>query len=148
MSTLHLARPDDLEKLSTLVAANHAAQGIDMDEDSRRAALAPLLDGLPQGAAYLIGPRVAPVGYILLSFGWSVAAGGMTATLDEVYIRERVRGRGMGTEALLALLPGLEANGIRAILVTLPPEAPRARRLFTRTGFGAREDCLTMIRTA
>ena len=53
-----------------MVAAFHAEAGIAQDDAGRRAALAPLLEGSPYGAVYLIGPARAPVGYLAVCFTW------------------------------------------------------------------------------
>ena len=76
MTALTLARPDDLERLTPLVAAFHDEAGIVQDDATRRAALTPLLAGSPHGVAYLIGPARAPIGYVILSFGWSMEFAG------------------------------------------------------------------------
>jgi ribosomal protein S18 acetylase RimI-like enzyme len=148
MSTLQLARPDDLEKLLPLVAAFHAFQGIEQSEEARRAALMPLLEGTPHGVAYLIGPRVAPVGYIVVSFGYSVELGGLDGFIDEFFIREKVRRRGMGSEVLLTLLPALESHGVKALHLEVSRNNPDARRLYARAGFRPREQFHLMTRTA
>ena len=148
MSTLQLARPDDLPKLEPLVAAYHQFEGIETTPEHRAAALMPLLEGTPHGVAYLIGPRVAPVGYIVISFGYSVELGGMDGFIDEFFIRERVRGRGMGSEVLLSLLPALEQNGIKALHLEIDRDNDAAQRLYRRAGFKPREKYHLMTRTA
>ena len=100
MKSLHLATPDDLPKLIPMVSAFHVEQQYETDEDHVVAALMPLLDGSPYGAIWLIGPRRSPVGYLAVTFGWSIEFGGLDAILDELYIRPAVRGRGMGGEAI------------------------------------------------
>ena len=148
MSTLQLARPDDLPKLEALVAGYHAFEGIDSTPESRAAALMPLLEGTPLGVAYLIGPRVAPVGYIVISFGYSVELGGMDGFIDEFFIRERVRGRGMGSEVLLSLLPALEQHGLKALHLEVDRDNEAAQRLYARAGFKPRDKYHLMTRTA
>ena len=147
MSTLQLARPADIDKLEPLVAAYHAFEAIESTEEGRRAALAPLLDGTPHGVAYLIGPRVSPVGYIVISFGYSVDLGGIDGFVDEFFIRERVRGRGMGSEVLMSLLPALSAHGVKALHLEVARDNTRAQRLYQRAGFKPREDYHLMTRT-
>ena len=83
-AALRLARPDDLDRLMTLVSAFHAEEGIEQDADQLREALLPLLEGIPHGCIYLIGPGRAPLGYIILTFGWSVEFGGMDGFVDEI----------------------------------------------------------------
>ena len=148
MSSLHLAQPDDIEKLLPLVAAYHAFEGIEQSDDARRTALAPLLNGTPHGVAYLVGPRKAPVGYIVVSFGFSVELGGLDGFIDEFFIREKVRGRGMGTDVLLTLLPALESHGLKALHLEVSRDNDSARRLYTRAGFKPRESYHLMTRTA
>lgn len=148
MSTLQLARPEDIDKLEPLVAGYHAFEGIETTEDARRDALGPLLDGTPHGVAYLIGPRVSPVGYIVISFGYSVELGGIDGFIDEFFIRERVRGRGMGTEVLQSLLPALERHGVKALHLEIGRDNEAARRLYERAGFKPRATYHLMTRTA
>ncbi|GAA6162366.1 hypothetical protein NBRC116590_00700 [Pelagimonas sp. KU-00592-HH] len=145
-AALHLAKPEDLDRLVPLVAAFHAEEGITQDETTRRNALLPLLEGSPLGAIYIIGPTRAPVGYIVLTFGWSVEFGGMDAFVDELFIRSAVRGRGMGSETLLTLSKMLGQAGVRALHLEVDRENETAKRLYTRTGFKARDRYMLMTR--
>lgn len=140
MSTrLHLAGPDDLERLMPLTAAFSAEMGIEIDEDHRRAAVAPLLEGSPHGAVYLIGPQKAPVGYIILSFGWSLEFGGMDGFVDELYIRPAVRGRGMATDVLYSLPRALRDAGLKALHLEVRREDKAAQRLYRKARFELRD---------
>ncbi|WP_322865584.1 GNAT family N-acetyltransferase [Aquicoccus sp. G2-2] len=148
MSTLTLARPEDFDRLAPLVATFHAESGFETTEDGRRTAIEPLLEGTPHGVAYLIGPRRAPVGYIVISFGYSVEMGGIDGFIDEFFIRDKVRGRGMGTEVLLSLLPALGQHGVKALHLEVERGNARALRLYTKAGFVAREGYHLMTRQA
>lgn len=145
-AALHLAKPDDLPRLQSLVARFHAHEGIQQSDEDRAAALRPLLEGSPHGAAYLIGPRQGPVGYIVVSFGYSVEMGGIDGFIDEFYIRENVRGRGMGGEVLRSLMPALADSGVRALHLEVDRENLDAKRLYARLGFEPREKYHLMTR--
>lgn len=147
-AALHLATPDDLHRLEPMVAAYHAVEGIGSTSDHRRAALTPLLEGSPHGAVYLIGPRRAPVGYIAVTFGWSIELGGMDGFIDEIFIRDGVRGRGMGSEVLSALLPRLADAGVKAMHLEVAHTKTRARAFYERHGFTPRERYHLMTWTA
>lgn len=138
-AALHLAGPDDLPRLAPMVAAYHAFEGIESSEAHIEAALMPLLEGSPHGCAYLIGPRKAPIGYAILAFGWSVEFGGLDGFVDEFFIREGVRGRGIGTEALAALQRAMKEAGLTALHLEVGPENGRAKAMYTRRGFRLRE---------
>lgn len=135
---LHLATPADLAKLDPMIAAYHALEGIASDADHRRAAVLPLLEGSPHGAIWLIGPKISPVGYIAVCFGWSIEMGGLDGFIDELWIREKVRGRGMGTEAVATLLKSLKGAGLMALHLEIAPENGRAEHLYRRLGFARR----------
>jgi ribosomal protein S18 acetylase RimI-like enzyme len=143
-AALHLAGPADLDRLCALVGAFHAEEGLASTEEARHAAIAPLLDGIPHGAAYLIGPTRAPVGYVILSFGWSLEFGGLDAYLDEIYLRPAVRGRGIASETLTALPGALAGGGIRAMHLEVDKGNEPAKRLYARLGFKAREGYMLM----
>lgn len=136
---LHLAATGDLDRLERMVAAYHAFEGIESDQAHRRAALEPLLEGSPHGAVWMIGPKMAPVGYIAISFGWSIELGGLDGVLDEFWIREAVRRRGMGGEALLALQKTLKAAGVVALSLEVAHGNATALRLYERAGFRRRD---------
>ncbi|MEO9824928.1 MAG: GNAT family N-acetyltransferase [Paracoccaceae bacterium] len=134
---LHLAGADEVEKLLPMVARYHANEGIELTDEERAAAVAPLLEGSPLGAVWFIGPKMAPVGYVAVSFGWSIEMGGMDAFIDELWVREKVRGRGMGSEALAALIPALTQAGVKALHLEVADGNP-AERIYKRAGFKRR----------
>ena len=146
-AALHLARPEDLERLLPLVAAFHGEEGLELSAEQRRDALEPLLDGIPHGCVYLIGPARAPLGYVIVTFGWSVEFGGMDGFVDEIYIRPAVRGRGIATEVLSELPKALAGAGLKALHLEVDRENETAQRLYTRARFRARERYMLMTRT-
>ncbi|MDA7964989.1 N-acetyltransferase [Ruegeria sp.] len=145
-AALRLARPQDLDRLMGLVAAFHAEAGIEQDADQRREALLPLLEGIPHGCVYLIGPGRAPLGYIILTFGWSVEFGGMDGFVDEIYIRPAVRGRGIASEVLLELPKALADAGLTALHLEVDRTNEAAQKLYLRTGFRPRDRYMLMSR--
>jgi len=146
VTALHIATPSDLMRLLPLVAAFHDESGIAQTDAGREGALGPLLDGIPHGVVYLIGPRAAPIGYVVISFGWSLELGGMDGFVDEIYIRPGVRGRGIGTEILLKLPKALADAGLCALHLEVARENTRARKLYEKLHFKARESYMLMTR--
>lgn len=147
MSTrLHLAGPDDLDRLLKLTADFSAEMGIENDADHRGKALMPLLEGSPHGAVYVIGPAKSPVGYVILSFGWSLEFGGMDGFVDELYIRPAVRGRGMASDVLYSLPKALKEAGLKALHLEVAREDEDAQRLYRRARFVPRDGAMLMSR--
>ncbi len=134
-AAITLAGPDHLQALLGLMSRYHDEQGITLDDDHRLKAVAPLLTGSPLGAAWLIGPTRAPLGYVLVTFGWSVASGGMIGWIDEVYVRPSVRNRGIGTEVVHAVAVSLGKSEMNELHVRLAPQDDAIARFYARAGF-------------
>ncbi|MEC7298426.1 MAG: GNAT family N-acetyltransferase [Pseudomonadota bacterium] len=146
MTALHLAGPEDLPRLLPLVAAFHEEFGLPLDDDHRVQALAPLLDGSPYGAVWLMGPSRAPIGYIILTFGWSVEFGGMDGFVDELYVRPAVRRRGIATEVLEQLPKTLAETGLRALHLEVREDDDQTVKMYRRQLFKPREGYMLMTR--
>ncbi|AEI94335.1 GNAT family N-acetyltransferase [Roseobacter litoralis] len=146
-AALTLAAPDHLEKLDTLVAAFHQEAGITLGAEARRTGILPLLEGSPHGAAYLIGPPRAPIGYLVITFGWSLEFGGLDGFIDEIFVRPGVRGRGIASETLLALPRALAGAGLKALHLEVERSAEDKQRLYQRAGFKSRDNYMLMTKT-
>ncbi|WP_323782312.1 GNAT family N-acetyltransferase [Thalassovita sp.] len=144
MTALHLAGPDDLDCLLPQVRSFQDDRGITRSDDDRAAALRPLLEGSPHGAVYLFGPKRAPIGHVVISFGWSLEVGGMTGFIDEIYVRPSVRGRGIGTEVLTALTKALVGAGLKALHVDLNRGDEKSRDFYARLRFREHSDHFLM----
>ena len=139
MAALTLCRPEDAERLADLMFRFAAEYRLAGQDEARNAAVRPLLEGSPYGAAYLFGPPRAPTGYLVVTFGWSIELGGMEAWIDEIYVRTAVRGRGLATEALFALARALREAEVAAIHLEVDRDDPAAQKLYHKCGFALRE---------
>ncbi|MEP4430816.1 MAG: GNAT family N-acetyltransferase [Hyphomicrobiales bacterium] len=145
-ASINLAKPEDLDKLDALVAAFHDENGIKLSLEKRRAGLGPLLEGIPHGCAYLIGPPRAPIACVIVTFGWSIEFGGLDGFIDELYVRPGVRGRGVAGEVLLTLPRTLASAGMKAIHLEVDTSNQTAQRLYARAGFKLRDQYALMTR--
>ena len=123
-ATLRIAQPADAERVLRLVLACHEEAGLTPDPADREIALAALLAGEAPGALYLIGPPSSPVGYLSVSFGHAISAGGTEAYLDDLYIRPPVRRRGMAGEAVELLAKMLADHDVKRLHMTVPDAVP------------------------
>ncbi|MBM3598115.1 MAG: GNAT family N-acetyltransferase [Alphaproteobacteria bacterium] len=103
-----------------------------------RRALAALTRGTPHGAGYMIClPDGLPVGYVVISYGFSVEFGGPDSFLDDLYIAPAHRNRGLGSRVLQRLRSVLHGHGVRAMHLQVMPGNNRASRFYARHGFVA-----------
>jgi ribosomal protein S18 acetylase RimI-like enzyme len=109
-------------------------------------ALEPLLVDDAFGQVWLIddAPDAAePVGYGLLTWGYSLESGGRDALVDELYVRQR--GRGVGADALAQMLDAAAAAGARRAFLETESHNERVRAFYSRLGFRT-EDSVWMSR--
>lgn len=132
-TAINLGGREDAPRALDLMQRYHDEAGLPYDDDHRAAVVQPLLDGSPLGAIWLIGPTRAPLGYVMMTFGWSVTHGGMVAWLSEAYIRNSVRNRGIGTEVMHAIAVSLRGAGVRALHASTTDD--QAMKFCARVGF-------------
>ena len=139
-AVLTLASIGDLGKVAPLVAAFHAEKALTTTEPQRLAALTHILEGAYLGALYLIGPRVAPFGYVVVAHGFSIEFDRPDAFIEEIYFRPPVRGKGIGGESLLQMCEILEASGTKAMHLEVDQTNTVAQWRYSRDGFDLRSN--------
>lgn len=118
-----------------------------MSEDARRRAVAGLLADDRLGVVFAISEDGAWAGYAALTWGYSIEFRGRDAFIDELYLREPYRGRGIGSRVLEAIRDHAAAMGIRALHLEVDPDNEPARSAYARFGFEARDRfCLMSLK--
>jgi ribosomal protein S18 acetylase RimI-like enzyme len=131
---LRPVRPGDVKTLTRMAVAFNDEDGHPLSSGGRKAMRA-LCSGTAHGRGYMIVWRNVPVGYIVIGLGFSIEYGGVDAFLDEFYIEEEYRGRGVGTSALLELNKIARTLKIKAMHLEAMPENDRAAELYRRQGY-------------
>lgn len=93
-----------------------------------------------------MGPSRAPIGYIILTFGWSVEFGGMDGFVDELYVRPAVRRRGIATDVLEQLPKTLAETGLRALHLEVREDDDQTVKMYRRQLFKPREGYMLMTK--
>jgi ribosomal protein S18 acetylase RimI-like enzyme len=139
---------DDLAALAALMRAFYAHEGIPFDEPVARAAMEALLRDPALGRAWLVldGSRVG--GYVALTLGWSLEFGGRDAFLDEIFLDEALRGRGVGERAIALVVDACRELGVRALHLEVERANSRAQSLYRKQGFADHDRYLMTRRIA
>lgn len=145
--SIRRAAPSDEDRLLVLIREFYEIDRHEYDEARVRAALAPLLSGDDLGQVWLIsgGPGGAgdPVGYAVVTWGYSLESGGRDALLDEIYVRDR--GRGIGARAMEEVLAASAAAGATRMFLETEAHNERVRGFYRSLGFVA-DDSVWMSR--
>jgi ribosomal protein S18 acetylase RimI-like enzyme len=125
----------DAEVLLTLMQEYYAFDGHGFDREKARVALTALLRDANLGATWLILDGSAPVGYIVLCFGYSLEWLGRDAFVDDLYLREEYRGRGWGRATMTFVEDAARERGIRVLHLGVVKGNERALQLYRKLGF-------------
>ena len=96
--TFRPASADDIPALLALHERFYREEGYPYDHAAMERALRELIANPMFGRAFVTGDP--PVGYLLVTFGFSVEFGGRDAFVDELYVADAARGQGLGSAAL------------------------------------------------
>jgi len=103
-------------------------------EEAVRKSLCELLVTPSAGRAFLIRDEQLSVGYLVLSFDFSLEYGGKNAWIDELFIRPEFRGKGLGSEALDFAAQTAHEAGAKVLHLEVNRGNP-AIDLYRRNGF-------------
>lgn len=130
-----LAGAPDADELVGLMREFYAFDHIAFDEAAARAALREILGDGRFGVIHLIGVGSESAGYLVLTFGFSLEFHGRDAFVDELYLRENFRGRGIGKASIEFAAEVCRAEGIKALHLEAERANTRAQALYRREGF-------------
>jgi len=112
---------------------SHDSHAFDM-KGARRATFA-LFETPLFGSIWLLKLGEEPVGYMVLTFGFSLEFGGRDALLDELFVAETYRGLGLGKQALNFAFDHCRKHGIRALHLEVFTGNDAAAAIYARSGF-------------
>jgi GNAT superfamily N-acetyltransferase len=105
------------------------------DEPAVRAALTQLLVNPALGRAWLIVADGTTVGYIVLTFGFSLESHGRDGFIDELYLAPEWRRQGFGAAAVELVSAEAQRLGLQKLYLEVERPNNDARRFYRRLGF-------------
>ena len=133
--TLTIAGPADIDLLLTFMSEYYAFDHLPFDPAEARAALQQILDETSRGRLWLIHLAGESIGYIVLTFGFSLEFHGRDAFVDELYVREAYRGRGIGQATLRFVEAACPELGVHALHLEVERSNTNAQALYRKMGF-------------
>jgi ribosomal protein S18 acetylase RimI-like enzyme len=125
----------DIDQLLVLIQDFYEHFGYLYTESEKRLTLEDLFERPTAGRIYLIQKDQKIVGYVFLSFYFSIEFGGRTAFIDELFVLPRDRGQGTGSRVIhLVEQKCLELN-LKAIHLESERTNERAIALYLKLGF-------------
>jgi GNAT superfamily N-acetyltransferase len=127
-----------IERLLELMEEFYAYGSISFDPAVARRALGELLATPSLGIVWTVESDAETIGYAVVAFGFSLELGGRDAILDELYLREPYRGKGVGRSVLRVVEDACREHGIGALHLEVDETDERARGFYASAGFRSR----------
>jgi len=137
-----LAKPSDAELLMKFIQEFYEYDRHLFDDYTVRTALIKLLNDESLGRVWLIQATNEAIGYIVLTFGYSLEYGGRDAFIDEFYIRESHRGQGVGRKTIEFVERVCPSLGIQALHIEVERNNTAAQRFYRKVEFEDRDSYL------
>ncbi len=134
-ATFQPVQADKLDELLTLCDALYTEDGgRALDDAFARRAFAALIAQPDYGGVWFICADDARVGYMVVTFSFSIEYGGRDAIVDELYVQPSARGQGLGTQALHFAERYCQEHGVMALHLEVYDGNP-ALALYERVGY-------------
>jgi len=105
------------------------------DPKLAQAALEGILTDASLGRVWIITEGEAPIGYIVLTLGYSLQYRGRDGFIDELYIEASHRGKGIGSEAVKFVEEASRELGVNALHLEVERGNEGGRALYSKNGF-------------
>jgi GNAT superfamily N-acetyltransferase len=128
-----------LERMLDLSAQLYSREGLASNRERARRAAMELTANPERGRIWLIETDGETAGYMVLTVCFSLEFGGRFGLLDEIFVDEPWRGRGLGTEALQFAADWCRERGMQALRLEVWTGNTSAIRLYQRAGFALEE---------
>ena len=135
MSRFRRAQPGDVDAIVGMMRAYYGEDGYTFVEAEARAAALMLIDDPALGALFVTCDGARVVGYVAVALGFSFEYRGREAFIDELFIAESHRGRGLGREALEIAEAYCREMGVNALHLEVERHRDAAQELYRSRGY-------------
>nr|WP_322622998.1 GNAT family N-acetyltransferase [uncultured Flavobacterium sp.] len=125
----------DAPVVITMMEQFYAIDGYPMDATVSKGLFFEFIENESLGKGWVIYADGVLAGYVILTFVFSFEYAGRIAFLDELFISETMRGKGLAKEALDFIKAQTELLSVKIIYLEIEPHNENARKLYLSKGF-------------
>ena len=137
----------DIETIVTMMQEFYAIDNYPIDIDVSKALFEEFIKYENLGKSWLIVSDNELIGYIILTFVFSFEYQGKIAFLDELYLTEKVRGKGIGGKALKFIQSKSHKLSLKLIYLEVEKHNEKAQKLYLAHGFESHNRKLMRYKT-
>lgn len=124
-----------IETITKMMQDFYAIDNYPIDIEVSKKLFSEFLSNENLGKSYLIYSEDEIVGYIILTFIFSFEYGGKIAFMDELYINETARGKGIGKLAIPFVKQQCEELNVKLIYLEVENHNENAQKLYLANDF-------------
>ena len=125
----------NIETIVSMMQEFYAIDGYPISIDVSKVLFQEFIFNENLGKAWLIFSDNEIVGYIILTFVFSFEYQGRIAFLDELYVTETARGKGIGSKAIEFVKTESHKLSLNLIYLEVEPHNENAQKLYLANGF-------------
>ncbi len=130
---------EDIPVLKNLIEKLYKHENIIYSDADIQYALQKLIENEALGTAWFIIFNSTIAGYIIIASAFSIEFKGETAFIDELYIHEQFRGKGLGRKAVMFAEEFGRSKGYHAIRLEVELNNETAHNVYKNAGFTVHE---------
>ncbi|NER84502.1 MAG: GNAT family N-acetyltransferase [Leptolyngbya sp. SIO1D8] len=146
-TTFQLASEELIPEILEMMADFNAIDHYPFDKKTGRQNLEQFLTNNHLGRLWTIHVEGSVVGYIALTFGFSFEYKGRDAFIDEFFIKEGFRNRGIGRETMEFIEGQAVELDVKAIHLEVEKHNEKGKRLYINQGYKSNDRMLLSKRT-
>lgn len=125
----------DIEVITQMMQDFYAIDNYPMDVEVAKNLFQEFITNEHLGKSWLIYSENEIVGYIILTFIFSFEYGGKIAFVDELFIKETARGKGIGKEAIQFIQREVPKLSLKLLYLEVEPHNENAQKLYLAHDF-------------
>ncbi|MES2544989.1 MAG: GNAT family N-acetyltransferase [Bacteroidota bacterium] len=135
MTTFRPLQTSQIETISQMMQDFYAIDNYFIDIKNSKKLFEEFIANENLGKAWLIFNENEIVGYVVLTFIFSFEYGGRIAFLDELYIKETHRGKGIGKETVQFIKKEVASLNVKLIYLEVENHNHNAQKLYIANDF-------------
>jgi ribosomal protein S18 acetylase RimI-like enzyme len=125
----------DISTITQMMQDFYAIDNYPMDIEESKKLFQEFITNENLGKSWLIYSEKEIVGYIILTFIFSFEYGGKIAFVDELFIKETARGKGIGKEAIQFIQREVPKLSLKLLYLEVEPHNENAQKLYLAHDF-------------
>jgi ribosomal protein S18 acetylase RimI-like enzyme len=133
-----VATSKDVDVLLEMVGEFHKIEKLPFDPVLDRVSLQQFLSNPALGRVWLITESNQVIGYVAVTFSYSIEFRGLGAYIDELYLRSAYRGQGIGSRTLKFVEQYCRSLNIPSLALSVHEDNERAYKVYRKAGYSDR----------